>query len=52
MTEVPLTPSMSDPGTLTTKKSEGLVDKRRASIYFLPKFEAGVPLCFELIFHI
>ena len=52
MIEVALTPSMSDPGTLMTKKSERLVDKRRASIYFLPKFEADVPLCFELILHI
>lgn len=52
MTEVPLTPSMSDPGTRMTKESERLVDKRRASIYFLPKFEADVPLCFEHIRHI
>ena len=52
MTEVPLTPSMSDPGTFMAKKSERLVDKRRASVYFLPKFEADVPLRFELILHI
>ena len=52
MIEVPLTPSMSDPGTLMTKESERLVDKRRASVYFPPKFEADVPLCFEVILHI